>query len=67
MAGMTQLLERPVCRYCGVVIGAYEPMMLSAPGEPIRRTSWLAEEQLSSEHRVWHETCFLELPQERDA
>jgi hypothetical protein len=64
---MAQLLERPVCRRCGEVIGAYEPIMLSAPGQPVRRTSWLAEEHLRDEHRVWHETCFSQPAEEHDS
>jgi len=62
IAGMSPPPDWPVCHHCGIVIGAYEPMMLSVPGLPVRRTSWLAEHELPAGHAAWHETCFSQLP-----
>jgi hypothetical protein len=55
---MEPLPGQPVCPQCGDVIGVYEPIMVAVPGEPVRRTSWLAEGQMRVRDAAWHERCF---------
>jgi hypothetical protein len=62
MAGVKTLqgegAPRPRCRYCGDVIGVYEPVILTLP-EGAHRTSRLAEPDLFTGDGDWyHELCF---------
>jgi hypothetical protein len=50
---------RPSCRYCGDVIGIYEPVVLRLPSGTAHRTSRLAEPHLFTGDGEWyHELCF---------
>jgi hypothetical protein len=47
---------RPRCRYCGDIIGVYEPMVVADAGRA-RLTSLAAEPDLPAEARSFHREC----------